>query len=162
MSDRIFRFFLGHTMESDVVDVPIDPAEFESHLNKYILNCKLENLANYHSRHPFNDDRIVLPAEAVFVAHDHIDLRFPRFVRYVIKVAIGIEVFQVHRGWKNLIAQGEDAADGFYRAGGCYQVAEHALDAADRNGAGVFAEDLFDSAGFVAIILRVPVPWALM
>jgi hypothetical protein len=60
--------------------------------------------------------------------HGDVDFRLAGLVRHIVEIALRVRRVEVHRRRKNAVANREHAADHLHRAGGCNQVAHHALD----------------------------------
>lgn len=98
------------------------------------------------------DDGVVLTAEAEAVVHGDIDFVFSGLVGDVIEIAIGVGRIAIHGRGNDSVADCLDACDDADSASRGDEVSHHAFDRADGDfGCGV-SEDLFDGAGFVAVI----------
>ena len=91
-----------------------------------------------------NNEYIILSAKTEGLAHDCIDLRFARLIRYIVQIQRRIRVIQVHCHRQGIFFDGLNAGDQLCTTGRPDQMTELAFRTAVRYIFRVIGEDRFD------------------
>lgn len=100
------------------------------------------------------NDRSVRATEAEGIGNRNVDLHVAGDIRNIVKIALGILIEDVDRGWSNLVTYGQGGKYRFDPASSPQQVTGHGFGRADCNLLGIVAEETLDRLRFGHVASR--------